>query len=88
MLVELVDALLRVVRDFGAWGIVAGLLFATFALFARGLIHWAAACNLRIAFLESEIAELRVDRAYWRDEAKTERELTHRTIGVAEAAAQ
>jgi hypothetical protein len=86
--VELAELLLRVVSDFGAWGVVALLLFSAFALFARGLIHWAAACNLRISFLESEIADLRVDRAYWRTEARTERELTHRTVGVAEAAAQ
>lgn len=86
MFLEALQALLLVLREFGAWGLVGAMVLGGLFLSARGFIHWAAACNRRIAFLESEITELRLDRSYWRDEAKAERALTTHSIGVAENA--
>ena len=86
MFIELAALFAAWFREWGAWAIVALLVGGATFTFARGFIHWAAACNLRIAFLESENEELRIDRAYWRTEAREERHLSRDAVSVAEQA--
>lgn len=84
MFIELAALFAEWIRAWGAWGVVALLLGGVAFTFARGFVHWAAACNLRIAFLESENNELRVDRAYWKEEALADRRTLTGAVSVAE----